>query len=141
MKKSCLIVLTALMLMPVLAQARLAQLTVTVRGLAATSGTIEVSIFNSAEKFLKKPFVQKSKPVDGKEEVVFVFAGLAEGEYAIAAVHDENGNGILDNGFLGFGGEHYGFSNDATAWLGRPSYEAAAFKFGAEDMQIVISLD
>ena len=51
------------------------------------------------------------------------FVGLPEGEYAVVVVHDANDNGKLDNGFLGFGGESYGYSNSAQPWFGRPDFE------------------
>ncbi len=141
MKRSCIAMLATLMLMPLLAEAQLTRLTVTVHGLAPATGTLEVSLFNSAETFMHKPFLQKSKPVAGKEEITVEFAGLLQGEYAVVAVHDENGNGVLDTGFLGFGGESFGYSNDATAWLGRPDFATARFTVGTDDVEIVIHLD
>jgi len=134
-------ILGTLMLMPVLAQAQLAKLTVTIRGLEPATGKLEVSLFNSAESFLKKPLLQNSEPVDGNEEITTEFVGLVEGDYAVVVVHDENDNGVLDTGFLGFGGESYGYSNNAFSWLGRPSFNAARFTVGSEDQKIVIDLD
>lgn len=141
MKRSCIVLLASLMLMPLLAEAQLARLTVTVHGLAPATGTLEVSLFKSAETFLHKPLLQKSQPVAGKEDVTVEFAGVLEGEYAVVAVHDENGNGVLDTGFLGFGSESFGYSNDATAWLSQPDFEAARFTVGTDDLAIEIHLD
>jgi uncharacterized protein (DUF2141 family) len=141
MRKSCIALLSTVLLMPLLAEAQLAHLTVTVRGLKPATGTLEVSVFNSAESFLKKPVVQRSKKVDGKAELAVKFAGLSNGDYAVVVVHDANGNGVLDTGFLGFGGEHYGYSNDASSWWGRPSFNQARFTIGTEDKDIVINLD
>ena len=140
MRKICVALLGTLMLVPLLAEAQLPHLTVTVRGLKPTTGTIEVSVFNSADGFLKKPVVQKSKPVDGQAEIAVKFAGLSNGDYAVVVVHDANGNGVLDTGFLGFGGEQYGYSNDASSWLGRPSFNQARITIGEEDKEIVINL-
>jgi uncharacterized protein (DUF2141 family) len=141
MQKSHIAILGALLLMPVMAKAELAKLTVTVRGLVPATGTVEISVFNSAESFLHKPVLQKSEPVDGKGEITAEFSGMVEGDYAVVAVHDENDNGVLDTGFLGFGGESFGYSNDAFSWLGRPSFDAARFAVGAKDQDIVIVLD
>jgi len=141
MKKSYIVILGALLLMPLLAEAELAKLTVTIRGLVPATGTVEISVFNSAESFLHKPVLQKSEPVDGKGEITAEFFGMVEGNYAVVAVHDENDNGALDTGFLGFGGESYGYSNDAFSWLGRPGFDAARFAIGAEDVEIFIDLD
>ncbi len=141
MKRSCMVMFASLMLMPLLAQAQLYRLTVTVHDLVPATGTLEVSLFNSAETFMHQPFLQRSEPVAGKEQITVEFAGLLEGEYAVVAVHDENGNGALDTGFLGFGGENFAYSNDAATWLGRPNFEAARFTLGADDLAIEIHLD
>lgn len=136
---SCLLLLGAL-LAPA-AEAQLARLEVTVHGLEPATGTVEVSLFNSATTFLKKPFLQKAAAVDGAEKLTFEFVGLLDGEYALVVVHDENDNKVLDNGFLGFGGEGIGYSNDAVPWLlGRPSFDAARFTIGEEDMAITVTL-
>lgn len=127
--------------LPGIAHAQLAKLTIHIQGLEPTTGTIEVSLFNSAETFMQKPMVQQSKAVNGNTELMFEFSGLLEGQYAAVAVHDENGNGVLDNGFLGIGGESFGYSNDAGPWLGRPSFEAASFEVGTEDIEITFQVD
>ncbi|HLF30130.1 MAG TPA: DUF2141 domain-containing protein [Xanthomonadales bacterium] len=132
---------TALFFIPLAAQAQLARLTVNVQGLEPASGSLEVSVFNSAESFMQNPQIQQSMPVNGKDELSFQFSGLLEGTYAVVVVHDENDNKALDSGFLGFGAESYGFSNDASAWFGWPSFESASVSVGKEDLAIVINLD
>jgi uncharacterized protein (DUF2141 family) len=141
MRKFYIVMFGTLMLMPVMAEAELAKLTVTIRGLEPATGTLEVSLFNSADTFLKKPLLQNSEPVEGQEEITSEFTGLTDGDYAVVVVHDENDNGVLDTGFLGFGGESYGYSNNAYSWLARPSFDAAHFTIGTEDQQIEIDLD
>ena len=142
MKNYCTALLAAsLLTLPLLAEAQLAQLTVTVRGLVPASGKVEVSLFNTPESFLQKPLVQNTQAVDGKEELVFEFSGLLDGQYAVVVVHDENDNGRLDNGFLGLGGESFAYSNDPFTLFGRPSFEAAGFTVGTENVAIDIDLD
>ena len=131
----------AFCLFPLAAQAQLAELTVLINGLEPAAGTVEVSLFNSEEDFLKHPLLQQSASVDGQEQLVFRFSGLLDGEYAVVVVHDENGNGLLDTGFLGFGGESYGYSNNAVGWFTRPSFSQAGFMVGAEDLEITIDLE
>jgi uncharacterized protein (DUF2141 family) len=58
----------------------------------------------------------------------------------VVVVHDENGNGKLDTGFLGFGSESYAYSNDAHPLFGRPSFDEAKFAVDA-DTRIEISLN
>jgi uncharacterized protein (DUF2141 family) len=54
------------------------------------------------------------------------FGTVPKGRYAIAIVHDENGNGKLDKRLL-MPREGYGFSNDAPVRRGPPSFKNAAF--------------
>ena len=113
------------LLSPALALAELSNVRVVVSGLSPATGTVEVSLFDSAETFMIEPYLQQSGPAseDGSFETEFV--SLADGEYAVVVAHDANDNGELDNGFLGFGGESYGYSNNVRPWFGRPDFEDA----------------
>ena len=51
---------------------------------------------------------------------------LAPGAYAIAIVHDENGNGKLDT-FAGIPREGVGFSRNPALRFGAPSFRSASF--------------
>ncbi len=57
------------------------------------------------------------------------FGPVAPGRYAIALLHDENGNGKADM-VLMMPREGYGFSRDAAVRFGPPSFKAAAFEVG-----------
>jgi uncharacterized protein (DUF2141 family) len=52
------------------------------------------------------------------------FAGLAPGDYAVVALHDEDDDGELDR-WLGFPNEGVGFSGGARIRFGPPSFEDA----------------
>lgn len=54
------------------------------------------------------------------------FAGLPTGDYAIALVHDENGNNKLDT-VMGIPREGFGFSRNPTIRFGPPKFDAARF--------------
>ena len=62
----------------------------------------------------------------------FSLGGLAPGDYALAVIHDENGNGRLDT-FAGIPREGYGFSRNAPVRFGPPRFAAARFAVGGED--------
>lgn len=135
--------LTALVLAltPALAMAELPNLTVNIVDADPATGTIEISLFNSAENFLKQPYEQRPcKPAeDGSCNVTF--AALDESDYAVVVVHDENDNKKLDNGFLGFGAESFAYSNGASNPLfGRADFEDAKITI-TESTTIEISLD
>ena len=70
----------------------------------------------------------------------FDFLDIPPGTYALAVIHDENMDGKLDTNWLGIPTEGYGFSNDAKATLGPPSFSAASFRYNGEDMKMTISL-
>lgn len=54
------------------------------------------------------------------------FAGLPAGDYAIAVIHDENGNAKLDT-FAGIPREGFGFSRNPAIAFGPPRFTAARF--------------
>lgn len=54
------------------------------------------------------------------------FDGLAPGNYAIAIVHDENGNKRLDT-VMGIPREGFGFSRNPAIRFGPPKFDAARF--------------
>lgn len=69
------------------------------------------------------------------------FAQIAPGTYALAVIHDENLNGKLDANWLGIPSEGYGFSNDARAALGPPSFSAASFAYDGRSVALTIGLN
>lgn len=56
----------------------------------------------------------------------FGFPALPHGQYALAVIHDENGNGRLDT-FAGIPREGYGFSRNPAVRFGPPRFSAARF--------------
>ena len=68
------------------------------------------------------------------------FEDIAPGTYALAVIHDENMNGKLDTNFLGSPTEGYGFSNDATALIGAPSFSASCLQYDGHNLDMTISL-
>ncbi|HET6565893.1 MAG TPA: DUF2141 domain-containing protein, partial [Xanthomonadales bacterium] len=118
---------------------RLPRLTVNVTGLSKT-GTVEVSLFDSAENFMKKPFYQESGEPDDEGKLQVTFLNVFEGTYGLVVVHDENGNELYDSGFLGFGAEPVGYSNNARPWFTRPDFEAVSFEVQA-DLEVTIDME
>ena len=57
-----------------------------------------------------------------------VIDSLASGTYSIRFFHDENSNDNLDTNWLGLPAEGYGFSNNASAIFGAPSFEDRLFE-------------
>jgi uncharacterized protein (DUF2141 family) len=91
-------------------------------------GYIHVALYNNKEIFLKKHW--RGETVNAaKGHVKVTFTDLPEGEYAIGIIHDENKNEKLDKNLLGIPIEGYGFSNNASGFLGSPKFEQASFHF------------
>jgi uncharacterized protein (DUF2141 family) len=114
-------------------------LTVRVHGLSSDRGQVAVALFASAEAFpdQKKALAgQLAKIEKGRANVRF--AGLRPGRYAVAVLHDENRNSKMDFNFLGMPLEGYGFSNDASAPFGPPSFQAAAFQLRPRDSFVTV---
>ena len=56
-----------------------------------------------------------------------VFRGVKPGRYAVALLHDENGNGKADRAITMIPREGFGFSRDAKVRMGPPKFNDAVF--------------
>ena len=72
--------------------------------------------------------VTRSVPATGH---AISYEGLPYGNYAIAVIHDENGNGKLDT-FAGIPREGFGFSRNPVITFGPPSFSAAHFTLATD---------
>ena len=117
-----------------------ATLIVEVEGLKDDKGKLHASLYASEEGFPTKPekaLRQLEVPIVGGKARV-VFDGLPPGGYAVAAYHDENGDGKLDTGFLGIPAEGLAASNDAKGFMGPPSFEKAKVEVAQGETRIVV---
>ena len=109
----------------------LGNLKVVVTGLRSAEGAVLISLFNRADGFPSDPAkaFKKEKILIQSGVSVMVFTDLPSGNYAIALLHDQNNNLKMDTRLLVLPKEGYGFSNDASARFGPPSYTQAMFYF------------
>lgn len=118
-------------------------ISIEVKGLRSNKGFVLVSLFDKEESFPKDASQAvgkaKVKIINGTARVKF--NTLAYGNYAAAVLHDENGNLEMDFNFLGMPKEGYGFSNDAKANFGPPSYGKAMFDLQEAEKTIVININ
>ncbi|MFY9242784.1 MAG: DUF2141 domain-containing protein [Polaribacter sp.] len=105
------------------------------------TGKVFLALYNSPETFLKTSEDTKgtNAVVKGKKAVAY-FKGLKKGEYAISLFHDENDNNKMDTKIFGIPKEPYGFSNDATGFMGPPKFKDAMFILNT-NKTITISVD
>ena len=110
-------------------------------------GTVYLAIYDNSTSFdqdNKNKNVNKNRWVKSIVEVVNKNSftknvELKKGVYAISLFVDSNNNKIIDKNLLGIPIEQYGFSNNATGFLGSPSYKDASFNL-VDDLKIKISL-
>ncbi len=109
-------------------------------GLRSDKGQIGCMLFASADGFPREP----------KKAVELVFARIdggagtcrfaaKAGTYAVVAMHDENGNGVMDRGFLGIPKEGFGASRGARGAFG-PKFADARFEYGGGAQTIPITI-
>jgi uncharacterized protein (DUF2141 family) len=115
------------------------ELMVRVAGLKNDRGRVAVALFASAAGFPKQEHAVRGELARIEQGRASVrFRDLPVGTYAVAVLHDENENSKMDFNFLGMPLEGYGFSNDASALLGPPSFERAAFRLLPRASEITI---
>ncbi len=106
------------------------------------SGQVLIALFRSGngfpEKFNKAAKRGKTK-IKGRK-ATYKFNNITPGAWAIAVVHDENGNGKMDTNFLGIPKEGYGASRNPRPTVGAPSFKSAKFTVKAGDRAIKIRM-
>jgi uncharacterized protein (DUF2141 family) len=68
------------------------------------------------------------------------FRDVPPGRYAIALLHDENGNGKADRAVSMIPREGFGFSRDAKVRMGPPKFNEAAFDMGSAPREMTIRM-
>lgn len=133
-----MILLSALLSLGGAARVQAQSLTLEVRDINRTEGTLYVGVYSSDSTFLRNLF--KGFRVEVKDNpLILPLTGLPAGTYAIGIYHDLNNNGTLDTATFGIPMEPTGFSNDARGMMGPPKFEDACFTFD-KDTTLVIHL-
>ena len=131
--------LAGILSVPVLA----ADLAVEVHGIQSDDGRLFVAVHSPETR---EDFPSDVGIVAGLQQraragtIRFVLRDLPPGRYAVAAFHDENGNGDLDTNLLGMPSEGTGFANDPPSSFGPPDFESAAVTLGDAPAAAVMSL-
>jgi uncharacterized protein (DUF2141 family) len=119
-------------------------LTVNISGARNAKGKIGVTVFKSADGFpseTAKAIFRQIVDIDphGLGANV-VFKDVPTGTYAVAVLHDENGNGKMDKNLLGIPKEGYGASNNPPKKMRPPTFDEAKFSLDAREKTIEIKL-
>ena len=101
---------------------------VKVEGLRSERGQVLACLTTNARAFpdCSKDPDSRKLAVKAKGSPEIDFGPVAAGSYAVSLLHDENGNGKADMTLM-IPREGFGFSRDAPARFGPPSFARAAF--------------
>ena len=120
-----------------------ADISITITDLRNDHGVVRACMTSQQERFPKCRGVTQaySASVDAHAgRVVLTFENVKPGRYAIALLHDENGNGRADRALGMMPKEGFGFSRDAPVRMGPPKFDDAAFQLGESDTAMRIRM-
>lgn len=117
-------------------------LTVEINGLRNQKGIVCLSLFSGEQGFPNESDrAIASRSVEAKEaSVSAIFDQLSPGEYAVAVIHDDNGDGKLNTGIFGIPKEGFGFSRNPKIGMSAPKFEETAVSVSGNDTKIQIDM-
>ena len=115
-----------------------AELSVVISGINSEEGALICRLFTVDSKFPREGELNSVTSEVSEGTSSCTFKNLSTGQYAIAVAHDANGNGILDQNFIGLPTEGFGFSGNARIRFGPPSFSKAAIT--VSDAKTVLKL-
>lgn len=105
------------------------EILVSISGLKSQKGQVLIYLFSSETGFpteFKSAFKSGKANISGTDSQ-FIFSEIPPGKYAIAIIHDENGDTKLGTNFIGIPSEGIGVSNNPKGTLGPPKFNEAVF--------------
>lgn len=118
------------------------RVTVKVPTIAKGKGQLLLAVFANEEDFPGKPekaSLRFAQQIQQNQRAAVFNLQLPKGKYALALVHDVNGNGKIDTNLFGIPTEPYGFSNNPKIRFGPPSFQESAVAV-SQAMQLDIVL-
>lgn len=107
-------------------------LEVTVTGFESAGGRLAIALFATAEDYWSRTNAVRRAWLDIEDgRSRWTVEHLPEGEYALIAYQDLNGNEQIDMRLFGMPKEPVGVSNDARGLFGPPRFDSAKFQFEA----------
>jgi uncharacterized protein (DUF2141 family) len=105
-------------------------ITVAVEGLVNDQGSVRCGLFNSADGWPNpgRQLMGVVAQISGGRSKC-VFSNVPPGTYAVALFHAQHKETTLPTGLFGKPEEGFGFSRDASATFGPPSFQAAAYAY------------
>lgn len=118
-----------------------AVLTIKITSLRSNAGQVGCTIYDSANGFptdSSAALQRKWCPIANAASTC-AFDPIPAGVYAVACIHDENGNGKLDMGLFG-PKEGTVVSNHAKGFMGPPSFDKAEFSFSGTPSNMALRM-
>ncbi|MET0179808.1 MAG: DUF2141 domain-containing protein [Novosphingobium sp.] len=115
------------------------EVSVRVSGLRSERGLVRVCLTRERAAFpdCRKDPDARRLSVPAGDRAPIRFSALPAGRYAVALLHDENGNGRSDMALM-MPREGFGFSRNPAARFGPPKFAKAAFEVG--DNEVIVSI-
>ena len=118
-------------------------LTVNVRNVLQTQGSIQMAVYNNEKSFPSESQSFRGGALPLKSGIInhqLACDQLPFGYYAVAVYHDLNNNGKMDKNALGIPTEPYAFSNNVKVKWRAPKFQEAVFGFNAKQQEITVEL-
>lgn len=113
---------------------------VQVQGVKSSTGAIIINLFSSPESWdrqVSDTDLMIAPVTIGTTSAVF---DLPPGEYAFFIYHDRNGDGKLQQNFVGYPNEPFAFSNNVVLRFSKPRYSDMKFTIPPEGATQIIQL-
>lgn len=117
------------------------ELRVDLSGVRNARGTLLLCLTANATHFPdcgKDPAARTLSVPAGRAGAV-TFAGVTPGDYALAVMHDENGNAKLDT-TMRIPREGFGFSRNPVVRFGAPKFRDVRFAMGTASMNLPVKM-
>lgn len=119
-------------------------ISVNISGLKNNTGVVRIALYNSEKAFEDKDdtgkyALQKAAIKITRNTASHVFKHIPYGVYAIKFYQDEDSSNRLERNIFGVPKVSYGFSNNAKALIGIPSFKQAKFNLDCDviHMQLI----
>jgi uncharacterized protein (DUF2141 family) len=118
------------------------EITVYAEGLRSEAGEVRVALFESSDGFPEE--VAKARKVVRVEINNYLaradLTDIPYGTYAVAVIHDENANGMLDRNAFKVPTEGYGASNNPGGVMERAQFNDAKFELFQKSLVIHVQM-
>ncbi|MET0181231.1 MAG: DUF2141 domain-containing protein [Novosphingobium sp.] len=117
------------------------EVAVAVSGLRSTRGLVQACLTRLSTAFpdCRSDPAARRLTVPAASAAAIRFTALPPGRYAVALLHDENGNGRADMALM-VPREGFGFSRNPAARLGPPRFGKAAFAVALDPVNVTIRM-